>query len=206
MTVGRDCFPRKNPAPVGLNGIAGFAELAKTKIANTGVKALKLSSRAGFSAVLGTVPKPAADASRRPFTMFFTGRAKDHSPKSLSHDGLPIRWNVLPVGAGPGNETVTNIYRPQVDADHASKTSGSPHVKALSNSEWPTEEQFATADVIMLYQPPTCLPDAKHQQQIEVLLKSSVGPVLSHDVLWNASPPPADLLGLATVKDSQYKH
>ena len=39
------------------------------------------------------------------------------------------------------------MYRPQVEADRALITAGSPRVKALSTLEWPTEEQFSTADV-----------------------------------------------------------
>jgi type 1 glutamine amidotransferase len=119
---------------------------------------------------------------------------------------LPKRWKVLLGGAGPEDEAVTNMYRPQVEADRALITSGSPHVKALSTLEWPTEEQFATADVIMLYQHPKCLSDVKHQQQIEMFLNRGGGLVLSHYVLWNASPAVADLLGLAKGKDSKYKH
>ena len=42
---------------------------------------------------------------------------------------------------------MTNMYRPQVEADRALITADSPHVKALSTLEWPTEEQFSTADV-----------------------------------------------------------
>jgi type 1 glutamine amidotransferase len=119
---------------------------------------------------------------------------------------LPKRWKVLLGGAGPGDEAVTNMYRPQVEADRALITSGSPHVKALSTLEWPTEEQFATADVIVLYQHPKCLSDATHQQQIEAFLNRGGGLVLSHYVLWNASPALADLLGLAKGTDSKYKH
>jgi hypothetical protein len=189
-----------------VSGIAGFAERARAKTANTGVKAPKLRNRAGVSAVLGTAPKPAADASRRPLTMFLTGRAKDHSPKSHSHDVRPVRWNMLPGGAGPGDEAMTNNCHPQVDAGRALLTSGSPHVKALSNSEWPKAEQFATADVIMRYQHPKYLPEANSWQKIEAFLNRGGGPVLSHHVLWNASPPLTDLLGLASGKDNQYKH
>jgi type 1 glutamine amidotransferase len=119
---------------------------------------------------------------------------------------LPKRWKVLLGGVGPGDEALTNMYRPQVEADRALINAGSPHVTALSTLEWPTEEQFAAADVIMLYQHPKCLSDAKHQQQIEAFLNRGGGLVLSHYVLWNSSPTLADLLGLAKGKDSHYKH
>jgi type 1 glutamine amidotransferase len=42
--------------------------------------------------------------------------------------------------------------------------------------------------------------------QIEAFLNRGGGLVLSHYVLWNASPALADLLGLAKGKDSHYKH
>ena len=186
---------------------ASLAELAKGEPENTyGVETPELRSRAEVNAVLDKAPKPLADASLRPLTILLAGGAKDHPPRSHSHDVLPKRWQVLLGGAGPGDEAVTNMYRPQVEADRALITSGLPHVKALSTLEWPTEEQFATADVIVLYQHPKCLSDATHQQQIEAFLNRGGGLVLSHYVLWNASPALADLLGLAKAKDSKYKH
>ncbi len=177
---------------------AGIAELAQAETETTyGVETPELRRRAEVSAVLGKAPKPQADASLRPLTILFAGGAKDHPPKSHSHDVLPKRWKVLLGGAGPGDEAVTNMYRPQVETDLALIAAGAPRVKALSTLEWPTEEQFATADVIMLYQHPKCLSDAKHQQQVEAFLNRGGGLVLSHYVLWNASAGLADLLGLA---------
>lgn len=171
-----------------------------------GVRTPEPRSRAEVAAVLGKAPKPAAEASLRPLTILFAGGAKDHPPRSHSHDVLPTRWKVLLGGAGPGDGAVTNLYRPQVEADHALVTAGSPHVNASSTLEWPTEEQFATADVIMLYQSPQCWKDAGHLPQIEAFLNRGGGLVLSHYVLWHASPALANLLGLAKGKDSQYKH
>ena len=186
---------------------AGLLTAAQAETENTyGVETPELRSRAEVEAVLGQAPKPATDAGLRPLTLLFAGGAKDHPPRSHSHDVLPKRWKVLLGGAGPGDEVVTNMYRPQVEADRALITAGSPHVKALSTLEWPTEGQFASADVIVLYQHPKCLSDAKHQQQIEAFLNRGGGLVLSHYVLWNASPPLADLLGLAKGTDSRYKH
>ena len=186
---------------------ASLAELAKGETENTyGVETPELRSRAEVAAVLDKAPKPQADASLRPLTILLAGGAKDHPPRSHSHDVLPKRWQVLLGGAGPGDEAVTNMYRPQVQPDSALIASGLPHVKALSTLEWPTEEQFATADVIVLYQHPKCLSDATHQQQIEGFLNRGGGLVLSHYVLWNASPALSDLLGLAKAKDSKYKH
>ncbi len=186
---------------------AGFAAFAQSEPENTyGVATPELRSRAEVTAVLDKAPKPKADASLRPITILFAGGVKDHPPRSHSHDVLPKRWKVLLGGAGPDEEALTNMYRPQAEADRALIASGSPHVKALSTLEWPTDEQFATADVIVLYQHPKCLADAKHQQQIEAFLNRGGGLVLSHFVLWNASPALADMLGLCKGKDSKYKH
>ena len=171
-----------------------------------GLQTPDLRSRAEVQAVLGKAPKPAAEAILRPLTILFAGGAKDHPPRSHSHDVLPKRWKVLLGGAGPGDEAVTNLYRPQVEADRDLITSGSPQVTALSTLEWPTEEQFATADVIVLYQSPQCWKDASHLPQIEAFLNRGGGLVLSHYVLWNATPALANLLGLAKGQDSHYKH
>jgi len=185
----------------------GFAKLAQAEPENTyGVETPALRSRAEVAAVLGKAPKPAGEAPLRPLTVLFAGGAKDHPPRSHSHDLLPKRWQVLLGGAGPGDEEVTNMYRPQVEADRALIAGGSPRVTALITLEWPTEAQFATADAIMLYQHPKRLSDAKHQRQVEAFLNRGGGLVLSHYVLWNASPALADLLGLAKGKASQYKH
>jgi len=185
----------------------GLLAHAQAEPENTyGVQTPELRSRAEVSAVLGKAPKPAAESSLRPLTILFAGGAKDHPPRSHSHDVLPTRWKVLLGGAGPGDEVVTNMYRPQIEADRALIAAGSPRVKALSTLEWPTEDQFSTADVIMLYQHPKCWSDARHLQQVEAFLNRGGGLVLSHYVLWNASPALADLLGLAKGKDSHYKH
>jgi type 1 glutamine amidotransferase len=171
-----------------------------------GVGTPELRNRAEVEAVLGRAPKPGVDASLRPLTILLAGGAKDHLPKTHSHDVLPKRWQVLLGGAGPGDEAMTNMYRPQAEADRALIAAGSPRVKALSTLEWPTEEHFATADVVVLYQHPKCWSDARHLQQIEAFLNRGGGLVLSHYVLWHASAALADLLGLAKGKDSQYKH
>jgi type 1 glutamine amidotransferase len=185
----------------------GLLAQAQAEPENTyGVATPELRSRAEVATVLGKAPKSALDANLRPLTILFAGGAKDHPPRSHSHDVLLKRWKVLLGGAGPGDEAVTNMYRPQVEADRALITAGSPHVKALSTLEWPTEEEFATADIIMLYQSPQCWKDASHLPQIEAFLNRGGGLVLSHYVLWNASAALADLLGLAKGKDSHYKH
>jgi type 1 glutamine amidotransferase len=188
-------------------GLSEFAQAQTAQSENTyGVETPEPRSHADVSAVLGKAPKPALDSNLRPLTILFAGGAKDHPPRSHSHDVLPKRWKVLLGGAGPGDEAVTNMYRPQVEADRALITAGSPQVKALSTLVWPTEEQFATADVIMLYQSPQCWKDASHLPQIEAFLNRGGGLVLSHYVLWNGSPALADMLGLAKGKDSHYKH
>lgn len=201
--ISRRVFLRRSAGTLAAS--AALLELAQAETLY-GVETPELRSRSEVEAVLGKAPKPAAEASLRPLTILLAGGAKDHLPKTHSHDVLPKRWQVLLGGAGPGDEAVTNMYRPQVEADRALIAAGSPRVKALSTLEWPTEEQFATADVIVLYQHPKCLSDAKHQQQIEAFLNRGGGLVLSHYVLWNASPALPDLLGLAKGKDSQYKH
>ena len=91
-----------------LSTSAGFAELAKAESENTyGVETPELRSRVEVAAVLDQAPKPAAEATLRPLTIFFAGGAKDHPPKSHSHDVLPNRWKVLLGGAGAGEEAVS---------------------------------------------------------------------------------------------------
>jgi type 1 glutamine amidotransferase len=186
---------------------AGVGELAGAEPEHTyGVGEPDLRGRAEVAAVLGKAPGPAAESSLRPLTVLFAGGVKDHPPRSHSHDVLPRRWKVLLGGTGPGDEPLTNMYRPQVEADRATIAAGSPRVTAASTLEWPTDEQFAAADVIMLYQHPKCLSDAAHLRQIEAFLGRGGGLVLSHYVLWNASPALVDLLGFAKGTASRYKH
>jgi type 1 glutamine amidotransferase len=188
-----------------LAGSIGFVGLARAETLY-GVDTPDLRSRAEVEAVIGKTPTPAADAGLRPLTVLLAGGTKDHLPKTHSHDVLPKRWQVLLGGAGPGDDTTTNMYRPQNDADGAAIAAGSPRVTALSTLDWPTDEQFAAADVILLYQNPQCWKDAKHLRQIEAFLDRGGGLVLSHYVLWHASAALADLLGLAKGNDSRYKH
>ena len=201
----RRVFLRQSAGAVALS--AGFGEPARGEPENTyGVAEPDLRGRAEVTAVLGKAPQPAAESSLRPLTVLFAGGAKDHPPRSHSHDVVPKRWKVLLGGAGSGDEPLTNLYRPQVEADRALIAAGSPRVTAASTLEWPTDEQFATADVIMLYQHPKCLSDAAHVRQIAAFLGRGGGLVLSHYVLWNASPALVDLLGLTKGRDSRYKH
>ncbi len=201
--ISRRAFLRRSTGILAAS--AGFSELATAETLY-GVETPELRSRAGVEAVLGKAPKTTADASLRPLTILFAGGAKDHLPKTHSHDVLPKRWKVLLGGAGPGDEAMTNMYRPQAEPDRALIAAGSPRVKALSTLEWPTEEHLATADAVVLYQHPKCWSDARQVKQIEAFLNRGGGLVLSHYVLWHASAALADLLGLAKGKDSQYKH
>ena len=67
---------------------AALPEHAQAEPENTyGVETPELRSRAEVAAVLGKAPKPQADASLRPLTILFAGGAKDHPPRSHSHDG-----------------------------------------------------------------------------------------------------------------------
>jgi len=120
---------------------AGSAQTARSE-SLYGVETPELRNRAEIEAVLGKASKTDEEGSLRQLTVLFAGGAKDHLPKTHSHDVLPKRWKVLLGGAGPGDEAMTNMYRPQVEADRALITSGSPHVTAVSTLEWPTEEQF----------------------------------------------------------------
>jgi hypothetical protein len=92
----------------------GLSEFAQAEAENTyGVEPPELRSRAEVEAVLAKTPKPAAEVSLRPLTILFAGGAKDHPPKSHSHDVLPKRWQVLLGGAGPADEAVTNCIVPK---------------------------------------------------------------------------------------------
>jgi type 1 glutamine amidotransferase len=188
-----------------LVGSVGLPELARAETLY-GVETPDLRSRVEVEAVLRQAPQPPADSTLRPLTVLLAGGMKDHLPKTHSHDVLPKRWQVLLGGGRPGDDTTTNMYRPQAEADRAVVAAGLPGVTALSTLEWPTEQQFATADVMLLYQNPHCWKDATHLRQIEAFLNRGGGLVLSHYVLWHASAALADLLGLAKGPSSRYKH
>ncbi len=172
-----------------------------------GVTTPPLRSRAEVDAVLAAAPQPQVESALRPLTILIAGGAKDHFPKTHSHDRLLDRWKVLVGGKGPDDEPLVNMYRPQVDFDGGMNFTGLPKVKVLTTLDWPTAEQFASVDVMFFYQHPGCWNSLARIKQMEAYVDRGGGLVLSHYVLWNDDAELVNLFGLAMQKRiSQYKH
>lgn len=172
-----------------------------------GVTTPALRSRAEVEAVLAKAPKPLAEGTLRPLTILIAGGAKDHLPKTHSHDLVPRRWKVLLGGKGPEDEPKVNMYRPEVEQDRERILAGAPQVKVLTTLDWPTDEQFAAADVIFLYQSPACWMGLGRVRQVQAFVERGGGLVLSHYILWRDDAEMVNVFGLAMQKGrSQYKH
>ena len=171
-----------------------------------GVETPPLRSRAEVEALLAKAPKPPAEDALRQLTVLLVGSGQDHGPKVHSHDVWLKRWKVLLGGKGPEDEPKVNMYRPEMKKDRDKILAGSSKVKVLTTMDWPSKEQFSSADVIFLYRNPGCWKRKDSIRQIAAFLDRGGGLILAHYVLWYDSEELVDVLGLAMQKGSRYKH
>jgi len=156
-------------------------------------------TRAEVDAVLAKRPAQEADAAK-PLHVVLVACKKDHGKNEHDYPLWQKRWKVLLGGKGPGDESKVNCFRPEAAGDAA----GAPGVTVETAAIWPTPEQLAKADLVVVYSKaqwtPERLADAK------ALLDRGAGLVIVHAAVWQKSKPLADLCGMAAGDQTKWRH
>jgi len=102
-------------------------------------------------AVLAKAPAPGEAAGLRPLHIVLLADKKDHGPGQHDYPRWQQRWAVLLGGKGAGGSKATqvNLHGPAAGGDAA--LAGAPKVKVSTAWQWPSEQQLASADLIVMF-------------------------------------------------------
>ena len=182
---------------VGLVVMAGVCFAAEAPMAR---------SRAEVQAVLAKAPS--VDAGElRPLNVVLLADVKDHVKDEQAHN-YPLwqkRWELLFGGAACSGEKQANLYG-SARGDKAALR-GAANVNIIKAWDWPTEEQFAAADVILAF----CYiawNDEMHAQ-LRRYLERGGGLVVIHSATWTRkewqyASGAAELMGIGGFK--KFRH
>jgi len=117
-----------------------------------GIEAPKPRDRAEVEAVLAKAPKPPAEDQLRPLHVVLLADVKDHGPNEHDYPLWQKRWALLLGGRQAADESVeqVNLFGPPPEGDQKEIMSGAAKVKVTTAWKWPSEEQFGTADLIVM--------------------------------------------------------
>lgn len=128
---------------------------------------------------------------------------KDHREHEHDYPVWQERWALLLGGRVASKAGQVNLYGPaNTDAKAAA---GAEKVEVARAWNWPTEEQFVSADVIVAF----CYLawTDEHQRQIKQYLERGGGLVLIHSATWTKPKASADVAALIGVGGfTRYRH
>ena len=107
-------------------------------------------ARAEVEAVLAKAPKPPADSPLRTLHVVLLADIKDHGPEAHDYPLWQKRWALLLGGRqAEDSEQQVNLFGPP-QGDPKEIASGTPQVNVTKAWQWPSEEQFETAHLIVM--------------------------------------------------------
>lgn len=160
-------------------------------------------ARTAFEAafVKERAPEPAP-----PLRIVLMADKKDHGPVGNGLHDYPLwqeRWALLLGGRAASDAVQINLHGPAI-AD-AALEEGAPGVSVECATGWPTDQQFATADAIVVF---CYLPwNDVRKKQVGAYLARGGGLVVIHSATWTqpkADPAVAELLGVGGF--THYRH
>ncbi len=148
-------------------------------------------------AVLAQAPPPPA-GELRPLKIVLAANRKDHGPHEHDYPRWMERWKVLlggkEAGAGP-----VNLYGPAADLSQG-PPAGAANVKVETAKDWPSAEQFAQADLVVVFIGTGGFWNEARLRDVKALLDRGGGFVAVHSTVIAEQPtarPLAELIGLA---------
>jgi len=148
-------------------------------------------------AALAQAPKPPADE-LRPLKIVLAANRKDHGPHEHDYPRWMERWDVLLGGKEAGSEPV-NLYGPAADLSQA-PPAGAANVTVETAKDWPSAEQFARADLVVVFIGTGGFWNEARLRDTKALLDRGGGFVAVHSTIIAEQPtarPLAELIGLA---------
>jgi type 1 glutamine amidotransferase len=110
-------------------------------------------SRAEVEAALAKAPSLPAEGQLRPIHIVLLADTKDHGPEAHDYPLWQKRWALL-LGGRQGSastESQANLFGPPSAEDADRVAAGAPQVKVTTAWQWPSPEQFRSADLLVMF-------------------------------------------------------
>lgn len=163
-------------------------------------------NRAEIEAVLAKDPRPTDTNGLRPLNIVLLADVKDHGENEHDYPLWQKRWALLLGGKNVGDacETQVNLFGPAA-GDYNEIIEGGPYAEVETAWQWPSDEQFKKADVIVAFCYLNWNPE--RIKQLEKYLSEGGGLVVVHPASFTKPGPSqevADLIGISGYK--LYRH
>ncbi len=180
---------------LAITGLAGLSEAAQPP---------RPRVKADVEAILAKAPTPPKESSLRKLQIVLLAGPKDHGLHEHDYPLWQKRWKVLLGGKGPDDEPQVNLFGPtRLEADGRT-LDGAAQVSVTTAWQWPSREQLATADLIVMHSAPQW--SAEHLADLKAFLARGGGFVVVHMSLWQNSPELAEVIGLAKKEGTRFRH
>ena len=120
---------------------------------------------------------------------------KDHGPGEHDYPRWQSRWALLLGGAAASAAPAANLIGP--DRPDPALQQGSPQVRVATANQWPAEEQWRTADVVVAFCYVAWTPD--RLAELGRYLERGGGLAVIHSATWTKPQPSADVAALLGV-------
>ncbi len=120
---------------------------------------------------------------------------KDHGENAHDYPLWQERWAALLGGPKASTATQLNLFGPPTAPSQS--ISGAKNVQVMSARAWPTDDQLATADVLVAF----CYLSwtDEHKRQLKHFLQRGAGLVLIHSAVWTKPQANAEVANLVGV-------
>ena len=178
--------------------VAGLAGLSE------GAQPPRPRTKSDVEAILAKAPAPTPGSSLRKLHIVLLAGPKDHGLYEHDYPLWQKRWKVLLGGKGPDDEPQVNLFGPPPSDIDDQTLAGAAHVSVTTAWQWPSREQLATADLIVMHSAPQWSPE--HLDDFSAFLARGGGFVVVHMSLWQNSPELAEVIGLAKKQGTRFRH
>ena len=147
----------------------------------------------------------ASDTAARPTHIVLLAADKDHGPAGNGLHDYPLwqkRWTLLLGGKKDSDEKQVRLVGPSLDTE---SFRGAPNVRVTTAWDWPSDDQFQSADVIVAY----CYLDwtVNRIAQVRRYLEDGGGLVLIHSATWTKPKPSPEVARVTGVGGFElYRH
>lgn len=153
--------------------------------------------RAEIDAVLAKSPDAPPVDKLKPLKIVLVADTKDHGPGEHDYPLWQKRWKVLLGGKPePGEPLQANLHGPISPVEQDKLAAGAAKVEVATAWQWPTAEQFASADLVVMFcyrsgGPPRIWSDQR-MDQLDQFLGRGGGFAVIHSATYTALKLPSD--------------
>lgn len=141
---------RRLHSAMALNGFVLLGLMAPPAWAAAGA-APPPRDRAEVEAVLDRAPAAPPEGMLRPLNIVLVADEKDHGVGEHDYPLWQKRWKVLLGGQQDGDQPQVNLHGPAPAKLPKDALAGAPKVKVTTAWQWPSPEQFKSADLLVFF-------------------------------------------------------